>query len=99
LTFGQLLSRLCHLLRLVVEHCSKLCQHLDSFHIKLYPTVGCMGFELTNEVAVLEIEAIQLVASLLCVHDIFVHYKGCSLCSIDVPLPYLPTIVVSGSLP
>lgn len=33
----------------------------------------------TNQVAVLEVEAVQLVAGLLCVHDILVNDKGCPL--------------------
>jgi hypothetical protein len=32
----------------------------------------------TNEVAILEVEAVQLIAGLLCVHNILVHYEGCA---------------------
>ena len=44
----------------------------------------------TNEISPLKVEAIQLVASLLCVYYIIVHYKDSSFGGIIDTLAYLP---------
>ncbi len=52
---------------------------------------ACCGTieRLTNQVPVLEIEPVQLVASLLCIHHVLVDNEGGALRIIGKPLAYL----------
>lgn len=44
----------------------------------------------TNEISILEVEAVQLVTCLFRVHDIFVNYERGTFGAVGYTLPYLP---------
>jgi hypothetical protein len=52
---------------------------------------------LTNEIAILEVEAIQLIASLFGIHHILIDDKCRSLCVIGNPLAYLSMTSVNNT--
>lgn len=53
---------------------------------------------LTNKIAILEVETIQLVTRLLRVHNIFVNNKRCTLSSIGSALPDLSVLRISAGV-
>ena len=65
---------------------------LQSLLINSYSIHGLEGFcsSRTDEISILEIESIQLVAGLFCIHYILIHNEHRPLGIIGHPLPYLP---------
>lgn len=79
-------------------------EHHASRSIILAADITPQDSERTDEIAVLEIEAVQLIARLLGVHHVLVHDEGCALGVVGGSLADLPVGVVrtrvtdSGSL-
>ncbi len=52
----------------------------------------------TDKIPILEIEAIQLIARLLCVHDILVDHESRAFCVVRYTLSYLPVPKIKSTL-
>ena len=76
---GQVLFGLYHLLGLMVKDYENAVSRMTGLAISI----------LTDEVSILEVEAIQLVTSLLSVHDIFIDNEGRSFGLVGGALTYL----------
>ena len=50
---------------------------------------------LTDEISILEIEAVQFIASQLCIHHVFIDDEGRSLCVVGDSLAHLSVIQVN----
>lgn len=96
LSFGEILFGLCHLLGLVIEDYVAF-ESAIRLIVTVVSSIGRARAQMrpTDEISILEVEAVQLVTSLLSIHDIFIDNKSSAFGISCNPLANLATSTIS----